>query len=163
MKIVNVTKWLPTRARKKPITTIVLHGTAGASATSSINWLRFKGLSYHYIIERDGTVYKCAPVSRVAFHAGVSTGPDGANVNDYSLGICFANMENGVDPLTEEQLTSCNVLLRTILASEPSIKWITRHKDIAPKRKTDPVKVSAAMLKNMAGKFGRLSAWVNSV
>ncbi len=163
MNIITVNKWLPTRARKKPISTIVLHGTAGASALSSISWLRFIGLSYHYVIERDGTIYKAAPISRVAFHAGTSNGPEGNNVNDYSIGIAFANMENGVEPITEAQLTACHLLIRELVGSEPSIKWLTRHKDIAPKRKTDPVKISAAGVKSIASKFGRLSAWVNSV
>ena len=135
---INVVKsWLPTRVRKKPITTIVLHASAGASASSSISWLKKIGLSYHYIIERDGQITKLAPTSRVAFHAGKSVGPQGASVNDYSIGICFANRNNG-EPYTKEQIKAALELV-TALRGE-GIKWITTHYLISPGRKNDPYK-----------------------
>jgi N-acetylmuramoyl-L-alanine amidase len=138
MNTVIVEKWLPSRARTAPVTTIVFHGTAGATANSSIDWLRFIGLSYHYIIERDGTVFKCVPTSRQALHAGVSVGPDGSNVNRYSIGVCFANREDGREPITDAQLQSAAELCREIVRAIPTIKWITTHKAIAPRRKSDP-------------------------
>ena len=151
----NLPTWLPFRSRHAPITTIVLHATAGKSASSSIAWLRKIKLSYHYIIERDGTVFKCVPYSRVAFHAGKSLGPQGENVGEYSIGISFANMDDGSEPYTAEAVAACNALIAELSGAIPSLKWITRHKDISPGRKTDP----GVSLKFDRINAGRLERW----
>lgn len=148
MEIVQVKSWLPTRARKKDITTIVLHASAGASASSSISWLKKIGLSYHYIIERDGVITKLAPVGRVAFHAGKSVGPGGSNVNEYSIGICFANRNNG-EPYTDAQYKAARQLIQAL--SGQGIRWITTHYLISPGRKNDP---KGFKFKEFAGSVG---------
>lgn len=160
MTIVELGKPLKSSRRTRTITTIVLHGTAGKSATSSINWLkRVTTLaSYHYIIERDGTVYKCVPTSRQAWHAGRSRGPSGKSVNTYSIGIAFANMENG-ERLTGEQLAVCEELVRELVAAIPSIHYITTHWAVAPGRKTDPRNMDSKKLSEFANNVG-LKAWL---
>jgi len=140
MVIKKVLNWLPSRLMGRPPSTIVVHASAGASALSSINWLKKIGLSYHFIIDRDGTIYKCVPVgppARVAYHAGKSIGPEGANVNGYSIGVCFANKNDG-EPYTNEQEQAMIDLCRLIKQAYPTIKWLTTHRLIAPRRKTDP-------------------------
>lgn len=135
---VKIMNWLPSRGRgKEKLSTIVLHSTAGASAVSSYNWLKKIGLSYHYIIERDGTVLKCAPLGKVAYHAGISEGPDGRDVNRYSIGICLANKNDG-EPYPEAQVLALYWLIKVLEKGYPNLKWLTTHYGIAPKRKTDP-------------------------
>lgn len=129
---------LVSRARRAAVTTIVLHATAGESASGAISWLRKIGLSYHYVIAKDGTVFKCVPYGREAFHAGVSNGPTGANVNRYSIGISFANRNDGIDPYTEEQIRQCDLLIADLKNAIPGLAYLTTHYAIAPKRKTDP-------------------------
>ena len=131
-------KWLPHRSRKAKITTFVLHSTAGGSAVGSISWLKKIGLSYHYIIERDGSVHKLVPAGSVAFHAGKSVGPNGANVNNYSIGIAFANLNDGEEKVTPAQIASAKKLIRDLVAVYPSARWITTHRLISWRRKTDP-------------------------
>jgi N-acetylmuramoyl-L-alanine amidase len=138
MTIRTLATWLATRERKRPVTTVVLHASAGASALSSISWLRQISLSYHYVIERDGTIYKCAPASRVAFHAGRSLGPDGTDVNSYSVGICFANRNDGKEPITPEQRAAASFLCVELQKQFKDLIWVTRHRDVSPGRKTDP-------------------------
>lgn len=135
----NLKTWLQSRARKHPATGIVLHATAGASAASSISWLRQIGLSYHYVIERDGVVTKCVPLSRVAFHAGVSWAWGGANCNEYTIGICFANRNDGKEPYTAEQTTAALDLVAEI-RKDKNIRWVTSHALCATPsgRKDDP-------------------------
>lgn len=142
--ITNLAQWLTSRKRTKPVTTIVLHSTAGKSAESSISWLRQIGNSYHAIVA-DGTgrvsnggIIKCVPDMRVAFHAGKSNGPDGPNVNDYSLGISFASMDDDKDFITEEQWYAAVERCAEWIRAYPSIKWITTHKAVSPGRKWDP-------------------------
>ena len=44
--------------RRKKLTGIILHHTAGGAATASIRYLRKIGLSYHYVIGRGGEIFK---------------------------------------------------------------------------------------------------------
>ena len=142
MKLIIIPKllqWHNKRPKNAIVNTIVLHATDGASALSSIAWQAISRTSYHYIIERDGTVFKCCPISLRAWHAGISKGPQGNDVNNYSIGICYANRESRGEAITKEQFFACQELIKEIIAANPgSIKWLTRHKTIAPTRKTDP-------------------------
>lgn len=120
------------------VTTVVLHHTAGASALSTIEYLR-KPLvmaSYHYIVERDGTVYKCVPASKKAWHCGVSSGPNGKDVNRYSVGVAFANKGDG-EEYPDAQLVAAGELIRSLRKQFPRLYYITSHRLIT-KRKIDP-------------------------
>ena len=131
--------WLANRKRKQTLTTVVLHATAGGSLMGAINTLIARGLSYHYIIDKNGQVSKCVSDELVAFHAGVSDGPCGPNVNNYSIGISFVNTNSGHDPYTDKQLASCELVIRALKSKYPSLQFITTHAIISPKRKTDPL------------------------
>lgn len=137
MTLVPLAHWLANRERKAPVTTVVLHATAGGSAESSIEWLRRINLSYHYVIERNGFITKCVPAGRVAYHAGKSLGPDGPNVNEYSVGIAFANRNDG-EAITKAQLLAAAWLLYELRKQFPDLRWVTTHYAVSPGRKTDP-------------------------
>lgn len=158
MKISNLTNWLASRPRVAPATTIVLHATDGASAGSSISWLKQIGLSYHYVIERDGSITKCVPISRVAFHAGVSVGPTGSNANSYSIGIAFANFESRGEMVTEAQVQAAKELCAVLAKYNRNLRYLTTHYAISPGRKTDPANISRFDLGAIAG-FSGLSLW----
>lgn len=76
---------------------LVIHFTAGATAQSSIASMRATGLSAHFVIDRDGTLYQCRPCNRTAAHAGKSRWQDPRNgtryegLNTCSIGIELAN------------------------------------------------------------------------
>ena len=94
------------------------------------------GLSVHYIIDRDGTVYCYMPESRVAWHAGVGTyGNDEKytnSMNKYSVGIElvaigsendmaqylhfdeYAALDKELIGFTDEQYTSLTALIKDI-------------------------------------------------
>lgn len=149
--IVVLKNWLASRARKVPATTIVLHATGGESASGAISWLRKIGLSYHYVIAKDGQITKCVGISRIAFHAGVSDGPAGKYVNNYSIGISMANRNDGVDPYPQAQVAACVDLCKELVAALPSLKWLTCHYSIAPTRKTDPKGFPSRMVADACG------------
>ena len=159
MKLTILKTWLSSRARKVPVTTIVLHGTAGTTVAGSLSWLRQIGLSYHYVIDRDGSVTKAVPTGRVAYHAGVSSGPNGKNVNDYSIGIAFANKEDGKEAITIPQIDAARLLVKELTSADKNIKWLTRHKDVSPGRKSDPKMMDDGTLRFTAS-FSGISAWV---
>lgn len=149
-KIVRVDPWLPHSARPSGtvVDTVVLHHTGGASAESTIRWLRgpwsaalnrFMGrsASYHAVFERDGTCYKCVPLSQKAWHAGRSNGPHGPDVNRYSVGIALANRGNG-EEYPEAQLMACASYIRFELPKQFSgLEFVTTHRLITG-RKVDP-------------------------
>lgn len=109
-----------------------------------MSWLFKIGLSYHAIVadeddsQGDGTIIKCVPDSKVAFHAGKSVGPDGPNANGYSLGLSFVNMETGKDPISPAQWDAAVQWCVAHCRAYPTIKWITTHAIVSPGRKFDP-------------------------
>ena len=120
-------------------TGIIVHATAGASGQSSVEWLSQIGFGYHYIIERNGDIIVGVPKEQRAYHAGVSRGWDGKNCNSYTIGIAFANMDDGKDPITKQQLDALVELVDALKLKVPTLKWISTHKWVSPGRKTDPV------------------------
>ena len=158
MKTIVLDKWLKHSERNAVVTTVVLHATAGGTAESSIKWLQNPLVlaSYHYIIERDGTVFKCVPLSKKAWHAGISNGPDGRNVNAYSVGIAFANKNDG-EPVTFEQTLSAQVLIDGLWEQFPKLAYITTHRLITS-RKSDP---KGFGFYSFAKKQTRLKPWMD--
>ncbi len=93
-------------------------------------------VSPHYIIGREGNIYRMVNEENVAFHAGKSILPNGAsNVNECSIGIELVT--SFTESPTNEQMQSL-VNLVTDIGNRYKIKYILRHSDIAPERKTDP-------------------------
>jgi len=106
---------LLTSAKQDPITggvempirrCLVVHFTAGATAKSSIESMRERGLSAHLVIDRDGTIYQCRPFNIRCAHAGVSrwvdpkTGIRYDGLNGCSIGIELANAGNDTGALS---------------------------------------------------------------
>ncbi len=118
--------------------TVVLHATAGSTAQGAIATLRERGLSYHYLVDKDGSVTKLAGTSRAAFHAGESAGPQGPAVNGYSVGVSLVNLNDGRDPYPQAQRMAVEELLGELAVAMPSLRYLTTHYTISPGRKTDP-------------------------
>jgi N-acetylmuramoyl-L-alanine amidase len=134
---------------------LVLHATAGSDVEGAVETLRSRGLSYHYIVGKDGHVTKCVPITTVAFHAGESVGPEGRFANGYSVGVSFVNLNDGKDPYTEAQSSAALYLADQCRKMFPEMKWVTTHAIISPGRKTDPLGYG---LDGFAEKSG-LKAW----
>lgn len=119
---------------------LVLHADAGRSEEGTLSWLANpeSKVSYHYLVGRTGTVYQCVPDARRAWHAGVSTFQGRPNVNDYSLGVSFANDQRG-EPFRAAQLAAGVQLVADLCAKHAiPLTRITTHATIAPGRKHDP-------------------------
>jgi len=93
-------------------------------------------VSSHYIIDREGIVFRLVDEKNIAFHAGKSRLPDGRmGVNQLSIGIELINSH--IDSPTELQIQTLMKLV-TEIKNRYKIKYVLRHSDIAPTRKTDP-------------------------
>jgi N-acetyl-anhydromuramyl-L-alanine amidase AmpD len=163
MKILS--PYLTGDERTRPITTVILHWTAGASPMSSIEHLRKVKFSYHYIIGRNEgeQTYKCLPTSLAGRHTGFdvvrpSRGPDGAKTcNQSSIGISFALRGTGNETLpTAYQIEQAEEIIYLLKSAIPSLRWLTRHFDCAPLSR--PTELRTFPLDQFAERVGLL-AW----
>ncbi|MCL2596639.1 MAG: N-acetylmuramoyl-L-alanine amidase [Paludibacter sp.] len=130
-------------AKNRPIDAIIIHSTyynwdgAPFLLENIISVFRAYGVSAHYIIDRKGNVFSLVNERNIAFHAGAGIFPDGATkgANDRSIGIEL--MTNFYSSPTDAQMESLVKLVANI-QRRYNIKYILRHSDIAPDRKTDP-------------------------
>lgn len=126
----------------RQINSVIIHSAFNKSGGNEYNInLLLKQFSHyhvsaHYLIDRQGIVYRLVGEQKVAFHAGKSKLPDGStSVNNCSLGIEL--LTSYTDSPTEQQLNSLLLLVKDI-KSRYNIKFVLRHSDIAPQRKSDP-------------------------
>jgi len=129
-----------------PVDTIVIHSTAGG-LEGALAWLcnPTSKVSAHYVIARDGTIYKLVPLSRAAWHAGRC--PNFPNANRRSIGIELEQLPD--QSPTQEQL---DVLKRLIAQIRKyfNIKHIYGHSEINP-RKRDPFGIDMKELRKAHG------------
>ncbi len=132
----------PTQNRN--IDVVIIHSVYNASGGDKynvdlvINQFSHYGVSSHYVIGRSGAIYQLVKEKDVAFQAGKSSLPDGrTNVNSCSIGIELITTKDSLDAPTKLQIKSLTALVKDI-QSRYKIKYVLRHSDIAPGRKTDP-------------------------
>ncbi len=118
---------------------VVIHETTNDTAEFALKTLTNPVLkvSAHYLISRDGKVYRLVDEMRRAWHAGVSYWGGNTDLNSSSIGIELDN--NGDEPFAEAQISRLLILLKELKLkySIPAANFIG-HGDIAPGRKVDP-------------------------
>jgi len=134
------------------VDTVVLHATVLYTVEEVCEHFRKPdpGVSAHYTIDRDGTIYKHVDETERAFHAGVSEMPDGrTGVNDFSIGIELVNLNDGLDPYPEAQVAALQALLADI-RTRHAIRHVVSHAEIARPlgRKTDPYGLDMAAFRS---------------
>lgn len=133
----------PNFGRRPPgarVDCVVLHADASRSEVGTINWIRRPEakVSYHYLVHRDGAITQFVPGEMRAWHAGVSVFQGRPNVNDYSLGVAFANDQRG-EPFRVAQLQAGVELVADLCwMYRIPLTRITTHAAVAPGRKSDP-------------------------
>jgi len=130
-------------ARPSPtIDCIVIHDTESETAKAALSWFEApqSKVSAHYVVDRDGTVYRCVPDDRRAWHAGGSVLAGRDNVNDFSIGIELAGF--AAQPYPGPQIDALVELCIEVCSRHPAISLdrIVGHEHIAVPagRKTDP-------------------------
>lgn len=95
-------------------------------------------VSAHLLIERTGRVVQFVPLTKRAWHAGVSNFKGIENCNDFSIGIELEGTDE--QAYTSKQYERLGVLTKDIQSKFSAITndRIVGHSDIAPGRKTDP-------------------------
>lgn len=107
-------------ARAHPIRVIVIHADASPNEQGTLGWLENpkSKVSYHVLVGRKGTKYRCVPDERRAWAVGYSAWRGARNINGIALNVAFANRNDGKEPLTAAQIASA----REVIA-EWRAKW----------------------------------------
>jgi N-acetyl-anhydromuramyl-L-alanine amidase AmpD len=94
-------------------------------------------------------VIASTPLTAVAYHAGRSAWPvpaagvpAGGSVNRRSIGVAFANRNDGSEAVTPAQIDAAVRLAGLLAERFPALQDTTahiRHRDCAPGRKSDPL------------------------
>ena len=138
-------KWRPSpnhSPRNAPVTAIVLHCDAAAKVESSLDWIRRpeSAVSYHVLIDRNGTVYAVVNPDRKAWHAGKSEFMGAGDCNRFAVGVSLANRNDG-EAFPDEQLDAAVEVCALICQHYAiPVERITTHALVATPagRKTDP-------------------------
>ena len=127
----------------KSITLIIVHYTGMQSERESLKRLvssRSK-VSCHYLIKRNGKIFRLVRDRNIAWHAGKSMWGKYKNLNKNSIGIELSNKGHryGYQAFTKKQITKLIQLCRK-LKKKYRIKneFILGHSDVSPLRKIDP-------------------------
>ncbi len=118
---------------------IILHQTSNDDAARALRTLTDpdRAVSAHYLIGRDGLIYRLVAENRRAWHAGASYWGGNTDLNSASIGIELDN--NGAEPFPEVQITALLDLLRDLqMRHRIPPANVIGHGDIAPQRKVDP-------------------------
>ena len=128
---------------KNSIKTIVIHYTGMQSERESL--LRLcnpkSKVSSHFLINRNGKIYRLVEDNKIAWHAGKSCWGRYKNLNKNSIGIELVNKGHkfGYTSFGKKQFLSLIKICKSLI-KKYKIKSsnIIGHSDIAPLRKIDP-------------------------
>jgi N-acetyl-anhydromuramyl-L-alanine amidase AmpD len=119
---------------------IVLHHTAGHKAgdLAVLSGATKRGVSIHYYVAQDGTVYPMVPLTERAWHAGVSFLGGRWSLNSWTVGVELENL--GREAYTLTQLMALDAVIALIDSSLGRAVPIYSHAEVAwPRgRKVDP-------------------------
>jgi AmpD protein len=125
------------RARHERLGVLVHHSELGFAETIGRMLDPASRVSYHCLIDRDGTRCTLVPDGEVAWHAGASRFLGRERCNDFLLGLAFAG-DSYREPLSAPQIASALEWLdRRWWALGWTTACLTDHRQAAPGRKRD--------------------------
>jgi hypothetical protein len=134
--------WGYKKSSNRKIDTIIIHSSYNSlggdehSLDKILNIYKNYDVAPHYLISREGKVYRLVEDKNIAYHAGVSKVPDGrTGVNDFSIGVEVINTKS--ESPNNGQYSALKDLT-DYLKNKYKIKYIFGHSDIASGRKDDP-------------------------
>jgi RHS repeat-associated protein len=118
---------------------IVLHTTAGSSASGAISAMQSKNLGVHFIIDKDGTIMQLASLNFWLSHVGAPRHKDGAFRSTNTIGIEHVGEWNEDtqtwEELTEEQIDASAWLVKSLMRNYNIHPYDVRnHEDISYKK-----------------------------
>lgn len=127
------------------VNAIVVHDTQTRNLAAVFDWFNTSGsdASSHYVIDRDGTAYRCVPETLKAWHAGRSALWGRPDLNAHSIGVELVDADDRAsDPYPPAQMTALLDLCADLCRRHPAVllNRIVGHAHIAEPlgRKVDP-------------------------
>ena len=122
---------------------LLVHFTGLPTAAIALDHLTeaASGVSAHYTIDEDGTLYRHVTEDRRAWHAGAGCWQGCRDINSCSIGVELVNPghEFGYHPFPARQMAAFRALARDLIARHRiRPERVLGHSDIAPARKQDP-------------------------
>lgn len=126
MEIIDVSyRWSGTLSKRAATRRLILHHAAAVTCTAqqihqwhlSNGWV---GIGYHFLVRKDGSIYRGRPEDTVGAHAG--------NNNYDSIGICFEGSFDK-EQMGDTQRKSGAALVR-YLKEKYGITTVQRHSDV---------------------------------
>jgi hypothetical protein len=132
------------RPKGSVVDTVVLHATVIESTERTVTAFLNPGshVSAHYVVGKDGTVVQMVPDEDRAWHAGKSELYGKLGVNNFSVGIEIVNLNDGIDPYSDEQYEAVAEIIRKLRGKyQIPDHRIVSHAEIARPfgRKCDPL------------------------
>lgn len=118
---------------------VVLHYTAMEHVEDALERLcdPASEVSSHYLIDRDGVLFRLVAEDKRAWHAGAGAWAGLDDVNSRSIGIELDN--DGLSEFDDALLSTLEVLLADLMQRHNlPAKAVIGHSDMAPDRKQDP-------------------------
>lgn len=122
------------------VDTVLLHHTASGPKDNSVSWLcnPTSGVSAHYVVDRNGTVYFLVAEERAALHAGICRFPwepeVGYDFNHRSVGIEVVNQGDGKEPFTEAQYRALGELVPDVVRRLGGEALVRPSRDVGDRR-----------------------------
>ncbi len=121
------------------VSLIVLHYTAMESVDAALERLcdPEAEVSAHYLIDKEGTLYRLVEEEYRAWHAGEGSWAGHDDINSRSIGIELDN--DGESAFSEPLMSTLEALLEELMDRyDLPAKAIIGHSDMSPGRKSDP-------------------------
>lgn len=116
---------------------ILLHHTWKGKGIDIVKYLcrEGSGVSCHYVVDTDGTVYQLADDKKCTWHAGESHYDGKSSFNFYSIWI---EVVSDGHVFTDTQREATKKLVKKLMKEHGILSsMVIRHKDVAPWRKRD--------------------------
>ena len=118
------------------IKAVILHHTAGSNSLPYFQ-SNDRQVSIHYLVVKDGTIYKMVDEQMAAHHDGYGKLGAMPNVNWGTLGVEMENLGDGKDPYPDEQIAAVVELCQDIKKRYPEIVFLP-HRLTSTTGKIDP-------------------------
>lgn len=120
-------KWAMPLSKRNSTDLLILHHAAAASCTAEDvhRWHvgnGWAGIGYHYLVRKDGTIYRGRPEDTVGAHA--------YGANSHSIGVCFEGNYQVEPTMPAAQLAAGQALVADI-KRRWGITKVIGHKDVA--------------------------------
>lgn len=129
--------------QRKKTEGLIVHHTGGRGLQTAIDTLKTRGLGYHYLVDRDGSVVNYVDDGQVAWHAGkTDKKPDLTNKNSVSLSLVAKDDKD----LTKAQAESA-IQLGQQLMSKYGISSVYGHGETSSHKHAEEGKTVANLLR----------------